>query len=220
MKFANPLVSSLAVVALGAAVTCFAGCQRCCSTNAPDGSTETRSSDAKTSAPATQCAEDDCCCEPESRLTLLQKQKAGATVDLRTVKLDGLLKEIAGHKGKLVVVDVWATFCVPCKEGFPHLVALHEKHGKNGLVCMSVTVDEPEVREAALKFLRKQNAGFPNYLLDEEPAVWQDHWNVKAIPAVFLFRDGKQVARFDYDDPDNQFTYADVEKKVVSLLNP
>jgi thiol-disulfide isomerase/thioredoxin len=139
-------------------------------------------------------------------------------VDLKTVKLKELLEQIGSHKSKIVVVDVWATFCVPCKDGFPHLVELQKKHAADGVVCVSVSVDDTDARPAALKFLRKQNAAFPNYLLDEVPTVWQDHWDITAIPAVFVYRDGKLLARFTYDDPDKQFTHKDVENKVASLL--
>jgi thiol-disulfide isomerase/thioredoxin len=145
-------------------------------------------------------------------------QKERPRVELKTVKLNALLKEIAGLKDKVVVVDVWATFCVPCKEGFPHLVELQKKYADKGVVCVSVSVDDSDAHAAALKFLKKQDAAFPNYLLDEAPPAWQDHWDITAIPAMFIYRDGKQLAKFTYDDPDNQFTHADVEKKVISLL--
>jgi thiol-disulfide isomerase/thioredoxin len=158
------------------------------------------------------------CCPPMSRASLLQQAAAPAAIELKNVKLDELQKELEGHPGKLVLLDVWADYCIPCKKGFPHLLELHRQYAKDGLVCVSVCVDELKNREAALKFLTKQRADFTHYLLTNRAEDWQDHWNISAIPAAFLYRDGKLIARFDSDDPDHQFTYEDVDKAVAKLL--
>jgi hypothetical protein len=93
---------------------------------------------------------------------------------------------------------------------------MHHKYAKDGLVCMSVTVDDKDDREKALKFLKDQKAEFPNYLIDEEAEVWQKRLEVSAPPGVIVFdRDGKRVKTFTSEDP---FTYADVEKAVEPLL--
>jgi thiol-disulfide isomerase/thioredoxin len=142
-----------------------------------------------------------------------------AEVRLEVVSYDRLGRAIESHKGKVVVMDVWATWCVPCRREFPHLVELHREHAGDGLVCVSVSVDEPSAREDALKFLRSKGATFPNYLLDEKSEVWQERWRLKGVPAVFVYgRDGKLARKFTNDDPDDQFTYGDVRKFVEGLL--
>src|SRR5215207_11502461 len=50
---------------------------------------------------------------------------------------------VRAHKGKVVVVDFWADYCAPCKKAFPHLVQLHQKHARDGLVVISVNLDDP-----------------------------------------------------------------------------
>jgi hypothetical protein len=96
---------------------------------------------------------------------------------------------------------------------------MHQKYGKDGLVCISVCVDETERKEAVFKFLKEQKAIFNNYLLDEDAQVWQKKWGIKGPPAIFVFdREGKRAGKFDSDDPDKQYTYADVEKLVKQLL--
>lgn len=141
-------------------------------------------------------------------------------VEMRTLKYADLARVVRGHVGKVVVVDIWASYCVPCKKEFPHLVELHRRYGPDGLVCLSVSVDEAEDAAAALTFLRKVRATFGNYRLDEPAAVWQERWDLKAIPAVFVFdRAGRRAAKLTNDDPDNQFTYPDhVEPLVRKLL--
>jgi hypothetical protein len=93
---------------------------------------------------------------------------------------------------------------------------MHEKYAKQGVVCMSVSVDLKEDYEAALKFLQKQKATFANFLLDEKQKVWQDHFSIIGPPAVFVYdRDGKVTP---FNNNDKEYTYADVEKLVKKLL--
>lgn len=182
-------------------------------------------------APAT--AEKDghaCCCDLPSAKTLATAKTvepaAPSTepVEMKVVKYEQLVDAIKANKGKIVVVDIWATTCVPCKKEFPQLVDLHRRHGRDGVVCTSVCVDltsgsDPKDQESALTFLKSKGATFANYYLNEEYDYWADRWKIKGVPVVFVFgRDGQIAKRFDNDDPDNQFTYEDVNKVVDMLL--
>lgn len=148
---------------------------------------------------------------------------ATGEVKLEKVKFDEFrTKVVANKKAKFTIVDAWATWCGPCKENFPHLVELHRKFAGKGLAVVSLSFDDPakakQVAEAE-KFLKEKKAEFRNILLDEEDGVGFEKLMINSIPAVFVFdRDGKEVKRFTLDDPDNQFTYAEVEKAVEALL--
>jgi len=138
-------------------------------------------------------------------------------VKLEIVKWQALEKTIASHKGKVVVIDIWADYCIPCKKEFPHFVELHRKHAKDGLVCISLTVDDADDKERALKFLQAQKATMINYLLDEPAGVWQKKLDATVPPnAIVIGRDGQRVKRFTSEDP---FTYEDVEKLIKPLLD-
>lgn len=145
-------------------------------------------------------------------------------VKLEKVKFDEFRNKIvANKKAKFTVVDAWATWCGPCKENFPHLVDMHRKYAGKGLACVSLSFDDPtkakQVAEAE-KFLKDKKAQFRNILLDEEEGVGFEKLQINSIPAVFIFdSNGKEVKRFTLDDPDNQFTYAEVEKVVEALLD-
>jgi thiol:disulfide interchange protein len=135
---------------------------------------------------------------------------------LKTVKWPDLEKAIAAHKGKVVVMDMWANWCVPCKREFHHLVELHDKHAKDGVDCLSLTVDDKDDADKALAFLKKQKAVFGNYLIDETAEVWSKKLGVSGPPAVLVFdRSGKKIKTFTSEDP---FDYADVEKVISPLL--
>jgi hypothetical protein len=93
---------------------------------------------------------------------------------------------------------------------------MHHKYAKDGLVCISVSVDEAENGQKTLAFLNKQGATFTNYLVDEPTEVWQKRLDVGFPPSVIVIdRDGKRVKRFTADET---FTYEDVEKVVAPLL--
>jgi thiol-disulfide isomerase/thioredoxin len=151
---------------------------------------------------------------------------APAKVELKTINYAQLVEAVKAHRGKVVVVDVWGDFCVPCKKEFPHLVEMQRKYNGEGLVCISVCIatsdddlktDEPK----ALKFLTAQNAVFQNYLLEDGWKVCESKWKIKGVPATFVFdRDGMRARRFTNDDPDNQYDLKDVEKLVTELLRP
>jgi len=93
---------------------------------------------------------------------------------------------------------------------------MRNKYSKDGLVCVSVSVDQAEDASKTLAFLNKQGATFTNYLVDEPAEVWQKRLDVGFPPSVIVIdRDGKRVKRFTADET---FTFEDVEKVVVPLL--
>jgi thiol-disulfide isomerase/thioredoxin len=156
--------------------------------------------------------------EPGEQRSLPAAGPASGQVELHDIKYDRLVKKVKELRGSIVVVDVWATWCAPCKREFPGLVQLNQKHGKDGVVCLSVSVDEKDASGAALKFLRTRQATFWNYRLDEDEKVWQERWNVDVIPLVMVFdRTGQRVAKFPIEK-NKPFTYTDVEKVVGELL--
>ncbi|MSR53934.1 MAG: TlpA family protein disulfide reductase [Gemmataceae bacterium] len=126
---------------------------------------------------------------------------AADEVKIEPVTIDGLLKAVEAHKGKIVVIDVWATFCIPCKEKFPHMVALANKHKKDGVVFISVALDDPENKDKALEFLKKQKATFQNFLLDDplKNEIKGDDKLYHSIPPVLhvFDRAGKKVKTYE-----------------------
>ncbi len=74
---------------------------------------------------------------------------------------------------------------------------MHERFSKEGLVCLSLSVDDPGEKGTVLEFLRSKKARFQNFLLDEDPKVLEDHWNTTSVPALFVYdRQGKRSELF------------------------
>jgi thiol-disulfide isomerase/thioredoxin len=127
-------------------------------------------------------------------------------------------KIVAAHKGKVVLVDFWATWCKPCRAEMPVLAKLSQRLAAKGFDLVTISADEPEQEAAAVKFLKEGGVTTPGYLKKTED---DDKFNASvdpqwqgAMPALFLYdRSGKKVRSFIGETP-----VKDVEAAVEKLL--
>jgi hypothetical protein len=99
---------------------------------------------------------------------------------------------------------------------------MHRKYAKDGLVAVSVTLDDPAdmaVRARALVFLKKQGATFANVLLDETPEFYQSKLKIDGPPCIYIFnRDNRWVLKRDGTGDNGRIDYELFEKRIVELL--
>jgi thiol-disulfide isomerase/thioredoxin len=143
-------------------------------------------------------------------------------VQLVPVTWNQWLSEREALEGNIVVVDYWATWCAPCRERFPAMVAMSREFSSDGVVFVSLSLDDrddPLTTPDVTDFLRAQDSRMPNYLMDEIIPDAFDQLDLLGIPAVDVFdASGTLRYRLTGDDPRNQFTEDDVEQAVVSLI--
>jgi len=100
--------------------------------------------------------------------------------------------ELSAHKGKVVVLDFWASWCVPCRRSFPWMNEMQAKYHDDGLVIIGVNMDAEAVE--AKSFLREYPAEFA--IVYDSDGELARQYDVIAMPSSYLFdRDGNQVAR-------------------------
>ena len=75
-----------------------------------------------------------------------------AAASLPPVDGETLRSRIAEHRGKVVLVDFWATWCPPCRKAFPHTVELAHQHADQGLRVITVSLDNKDQRPQAANF--------------------------------------------------------------------
>ena len=100
--------------------------------------------------------------------------------------------ELDEYRGNVIVVDFWASWCVPCRRSFPWLNKMHAKYADDGLVIIGVNLDASN--EDAAAFLEDYPADFKIYF--DTDAVYAQEFDVQAMPSSFVLgRDGEIAAR-------------------------
>lgn len=100
--------------------------------------------------------------------------------------------DLEQHRGKVVVVDFWASWCVPCRRSIPWLNAMQGKYADEGLVVIGVNVDAE--RNAAQRFLAETPARFS--IVYDAAGRLPKEYGVMAMPSSYIFdRAGKLVAK-------------------------
>ena len=105
--------------------------------------------------------------------------------------LDGKPVSLADFKGKVVILDFWATWCAPCRDEIPGFVELQKKFGDKGLVVVGVSLDE-EGAAFVQKFVKEHGVTYPVVLGNQQVAAAYD--GIDALPTTFIIdREGKVV---------------------------
>lgn len=122
-------------------------------------------------------------------------------IKVEEARVATLEKAVADQKGKVVLVDFWATWCGPCVKKFPSVVSMHRTYKDKGLAVVSVSLDKSQrghKLDRVAQFLGEQGATFPNYVVAESgadgPDIVKKFGVGSSIPYLTLFdKKGKRV---------------------------
>jgi thiol-disulfide isomerase/thioredoxin len=136
--------------------------------------------------------------------------------DLQPLDQAGYMRLVAAAKGKVVLVNFWATYCAPCRKEMPQLLLLAARWRARGFQFVTISADEPEQAADARRFLEGIHAPPPAYIkqaADDDKFInaIDPQWS-GALPATFLYdRQGRRARSF-FGELDLQALSAAVQK--------
>lgn len=106
--------------------------------------------------------------------------------------IDGGQLRLSSYRGKVVLLDFWATWCVPCREEIPHFVELQQKYGGQGLQIIGVSMDDSP--NPVHTFYQQFHMNYP--VVMGTPDVGGAYGGVLGLPIAFLIdREGRVYAK-------------------------
>ncbi|MCF8143650.1 MAG: TlpA family protein disulfide reductase [Deltaproteobacteria bacterium] len=135
--------------------------------------------------------------------------------DFSLSDLSGQTISLEQHRGSVVLLDFWATWCGPCKMTVPLLAKLHEQYKDNGLVILGISVDDPQlIKDADLRNYKKMTQiDYPLMRFNQE--IMEDYFSSGqiAIPTMFVIdRSGRIRDKIVGFQPDA------LEKSVAAVI--
>lgn len=129
--------------------------------------------------------------------------------DFTAVTVDSAprLKSLSDYRGQVVMVNVWATWCLPCRVEMPSIEALHQAYAQKGFKVLAVSVDDPGHAETIRAFARQYKLTF-EILHDPEKKIVEEY-DIQGYPETLIIgRDGvirkKLLSATDWNSPDHR----------------
>lgn len=143
----------------------------------------------------------------------------GPAPDFHMKDLNGKTVSLEDFRGKVVVVDFWATWCVPCREAFPGLkLALDKYKGDTSVVFLFVDTRERVSDPVGLirQFLSSNNYPF-TVLLDPSGEPYYNRFGMAGIPTQFVI-DGQGMIRFKHEGYDPRLTSEEAAAEMSRMI--
>jgi peroxiredoxin len=126
---------------------------------------------------------------------------AGAAPAFTLTDLDGKPVSLSDFRGKVVVLDFWATWCPPCRMEIPDFTDLQKEYGSQGVQIVGIALDEPDKVQA---FARQNGINYPVLLGSDE--ISMKYGGIEGIPTTFIIdKSGEIVNRFEGYQPRKVF---------------
>ncbi|MGA2855601.1 MAG: redoxin domain-containing protein [Candidatus Sulfotelmatobacter sp.] len=119
-------------------------------------------------------------------------QQHSIAPDFSLPQLNGQFLQLSAYRGKVVLLDFWATWCTPCREEIPHLVELQNKYRDRGLEIIGVSMDDSP--DPVREFYQRFQMNYPVVMGNAD--IGERYGGVLGLPIAFIIdRDGRIYAK-------------------------
>lgn len=112
--------------------------------------------------------------------------------DFKLKGLDGKPVALSQYRGKVVLLDFWATWCPPCRAEIPGFVDLQKRYGKQGLQVIGLSLDQGDPADVAT-FVKNNKINYPVAIADQK--VSRSYGGIVGIPTTFLIDRHGRIAQ-------------------------
>ena len=140
------------------------------------------------------------------RKELFPVQVGSKAPDFTAVTLDSIPREkrLADYRGQVVMINVWATWCLPCRVEMPSIEALHKSFAQKGLNILAVSIDDPGTEATIRSFVKQYGLTFE--VLHDPKGKISDLYDILGYPETFIVgKDGvirkKLMSATDWNSP-------------------
>ena len=141
------------------------------------------------------------------------KNMLGKEIDLVLKDPFGSEQRLSTLKGRIVVLNFWATYCIPCRKEMPDLAAIQNEYAALGVQVIGASTDEPESRADVLKFVKETKVNFPIWLGATTTDMIKFGLGAALPGTVIIGRDGRIVRVIS-----GVVNQADLKKQIDSML--
>jgi peroxiredoxin len=142
----------------------------------------------------------------------LPSWSGGPTPALSLPDLDGKQHTLDAYRGKVVLINFWATWCEPCKEEMPSIERLRQSLADRPFAVLAVNLAEPDSR--VQRFVQEARLGFP-VLMDRDTATAKA-WKARLLPATYIVGPDGRI-RYSYIG-ELDWSREPVRKQIAELL--
>lgn len=113
--------------------------------------------------------------------------------DFTLKSIDGKTIKLSNYKGKIVIIDFWATWCPPCRKGIPDLIEIQKEYSKD-VVVLGISVDRETAKDVP-GFVKNNKINYTVALFNED--IIKRYGGINSIPTSFVIdRNGNIVQKF------------------------
>jgi cytochrome c biogenesis protein CcmG/thiol:disulfide interchange protein DsbE len=141
------------------------------------------------------------------RKELFPVQVGSTAPDFAAFTLDSIPRErhLSDYRGQVLMINVWATWCLPCRVEMPSIEALNKSYAQKGLKIVAVSIDDPGTEASIRAFVKQYGLTFQ--VLHDPKGVISDLYDVTGYPETFIVgKDGvirkKLMQATDWNSPD------------------